>query len=978
MGSASSLIAARRGDKTAPCPGKPPPISITTSDSDVELAKEDRRFAPDASCAHAMPAALAASASATAAAPRWGSTLRSDYESVEEVRLAEAEVEEVLVVLGMARAVTVKGTQQASLRAFAEHGRIETFGAGTAVGGPHVWGNGWNLVLSGRANVVFQVDGVDQEVAMLQRGDSFGWDDEDEDDSVLDAVHSFRPRVVVLSDEPLRLCRMRWDQPACVSAGSGHRPSTVCSGGFGASLLRSPLRKRTRSKNHRVSSHGRISVATCETPKQPSDDGVPTVRELLGGAHACELGGISDWLANLWLTASPPAGGIGELSGGLLHAHFLAALWAPLLEELEQHRAEIRVRKAQGYRIHDCFPLQGHQIVELREQVYHLTEIWYGSNRGGNLSAMYRWFIGAMHLLGVTAYSFDIIPQERSPDGWAVAINGEARAAALKDKGSNDATYVAAGGVKQRQGRSAIDNTVLRNVFMPAEARELIIGRRLRKTLCKFLVMRQICLLRRLSAQLQLDLLWMASEAASVHGHTAVRAVLQSLPASALRSAGVDPDSLCARMLRERGCVIAGFGQLSSATQQAVQQECRRLLGVDEHQPARADAEDVFERLVAWCRDKPGEFFEGGKRRHVEVKIAGLLAGKVIIVKRSCMERFSLARYFPLAWRRTQPLYGVFANGAFPVRPADMPEASHVRVNECPYAPLHGMSLSGGGYASDPHVKKSKKGKGGGVGYSLLMELQWVRDPSANVENWFLTDIEKILQEAYQLNPHGRKELMLPGETFVNVGQNPKVGSSIRETQHTQLCEGSLSSYPVLQLETSPRWSAKLGAFLDLVEVAPPGIPQDQRGLFVKLNTESPTSPQVLGFLISLRLRLMELLGGGDNVDFLVLACANERGGFTVLFAPMAQLVKIGEEKPDFADWANPLTGELSESSGLQEARLDFGKGVGQFLVAKQALREQILAGGEDFLRRVWAFNRVPGAREAIEGFLHEREIFQD
>eukprot|EP00971_Amphidinium_carterae_P330272 6463222-Amphidinium_carterae.1 len=37
---------------------------------------------------------------------------------------------------------------------------------------------------------------------------------------------------------------------------------------------------------------------------------------------------------------------------------------------------------------------------------------------------------------------------------------------------------------------------------------------------------------------------------------------------------------------------------------------------------------------------------------------------------------------------------------------------------------------------------------------------------------------------------------------FVNVGQNPKIGSSIKQTQHTQLCEGSLKTFPALSLQS--------------------------------------------------------------------------------------------------------------------------------------------------------------------------------
>mmetsp|Transcript_92400 Transcript_92400/g.174084 ORF Transcript_92400/g.174084 Transcript_92400/m.174084 type:complete len:107 (-) Transcript_92400:160-480(-) len=105
---------------------------------------------------------------------------------------------------------------------------------------------------------------------------------------------------------------------------------------------------------------------------------------------------------------------------------------------------------------------------------------------------------------------------------------------------------------------------------------------------------------------------------------------------------------------------------------------------------------------------------------------------------------------------------------------------------------------------------------------------------------------------------------------------------------------------------------------------------------------------------------------------------SDEHGSFVILFAPIPQLVKIGTEPPDLASWANPLTGESSESAALAEARLDFGKGVGHFLCMKASLREQLLANGEDTLRRIWAFNRVPGVREAVQKFAHERNLFEN
>merc|ERR1712176_364652 len=103
---------------------------------------------------------------------------------------------------------------------------------------------------------------------------------------------------------------------------------------------------------------------------------------------------------------------------------------------------------------------------------------------------------------------------------------------------------------------------------------------------------------------------------------------------------------------------------------------------------------------------------------------------------------------------------------------------------------------------------------------------------------------------------------------------------------------------------------------------------------------------------------------------------SDELGGFVVLFAPIPQLEQLTPGSPDQAVFANPLTGESTETAGLEEGRVDYGKGVGQFLCMKQALRDQLLADGEDTIKRIWVFNRVPGMGEAVRAFAEQRGAF--
>jgi hypothetical protein len=356
--------------------------------------------------------------------------------------------------------------------------------------------------------------------------------------------------------------------------------------------------------------------------------------------------------------------------------------------------------------------------------------------------------------------------------------------------------------------------------------------------------------------------------------------------------------------------------------------------------------------------------------------------GKVVVVKRSAMERMALARYFALTWKRTQPLWAYHGNQPAELRSAGRDEASRVRVNEAPYSNFHGMSLPPSGFALDERWRSTtEKPKRKTPGYSMMMELQWVQDPSANVENWFLTDIEKILNEAWQLNPHGPESNTLAGEMHVSIGQNPKIGSSIQKTQHTQLCDGKLSKYPVLSLSSNagPLFSKKLDASLDFVCIQPAGTPLSDTGFFLKVLTSHPTNPALVKFLVELRLHLLAKFGGVESIDFLVMCMSDDAtGGFVVLFAPISQLTQLTPGSADLAVFANPHTGESTETAQLEEGRIDFGKGIGQFLCMKPALKEQLLANGEDTMKKLWAFNRVPGMVEAVHEFSKIQSIFSD
>jgi len=896
-----------------------------------------------------------------------------------------AQKEEVFKALDQARNTQLRALCVRVRKALAETAAIEQLPPGTTLEGSKAWFRGQCLVLFGQASVILsppkRAEGApeDLEVAVLKRGDSFGrqlhqGDMSEEDLLNQEAWENCKPRVVVPEGGVgLRICRLIEVDDARLGSKS---IASFVKRSHENGKENGKYDEQVREQGHRFQGlHAGTNAAAASLAFLPT-----TFTSL-------------SILAQLWLTSTPPPVGISDLplesGGGLPRAHFQAALWSPLRDRLEQLTEEIRRRQRAKYRIHDCFPLQGHQIVELKHYIMHLTELWYGSSRGGNLSILYSWFVEAMEVLGVTAYNYSRLPIEPSPDGWAVVVDGAARKQALISRSGTDKSYVATGGVAQKQGRSAIDNTVLRNVFFPWEARDLLVGRLLRKYLSRLLSLRQRCILRRLSQHLQLDVLRLAQDSRT---HNTLRSVLAATPKEEFEAMGLDPADPLLQLLRRSGAEVAGFGQLDETMQRNVWDAAKTLLRETAPPLAKEPTEDgnldVFGRFINWSRDFPGEFFEHDKAQHVTVFIAGMFSRRIVVVKRSHMERMTLARYFPLSWKRQQPLWGSASTGKFQVRPGGVKEGSHVRANECPYAALHGMSLSAGGFADQRNSDRKT------VGYTLLMELQWIRDPQANIENWYITDIEKIVQEAWQLNPHGPATHALPGEVFISVGQNPKVGSSIRQTQHTQLAEGHWNKYPILKVEASRVFAAKdcpfvVGAkveqlndvlgpqtMLEIVDISTEASDPENCGLMLRCRSPD-IPPGLIRFLTQLRLRLLERLGGPEAIDFLVLCMSDQEGSFVSIFAPTPQLMQLQEGHADLVPWANPLTGESSEIAGIEESRLDFGKGVGHFLVLKDELRTQLLERGEDTLRRIWAFNRVPGARKVIEDFILQQNILE-
>ena len=380
-------------------------------------------------------------------------------------------------------------------------------------------------------------------------------------------------------------------------------------------------------------------------------------------------------------------------------------------------------------------------------------------------------------------------------------------------------------------------------------------------------------------------------------------------------------------------------------------------------------ADDQFEELLNFVRDHPGKFYRGNKQQHLHVLLAGLIAGKVAVVRRTQMEKFTHAKYLPTQWTRKAALCREL--GAKPAREVGAAEISRVRANECPYASDHGMSLAGGGvpegvifaktltraHTCDSQISLALA--------AVIYELSVPIDPTQRLGNWGLHDIEKICNEARVLNPsYAAASQALPGETMHDVGQNPQVGSSIGATQHTQIWSGSLLSYPVWQLSSSGGGGQEAflgGAKLDVVQVG-----SEPDAVFLKIMSSDVLTEPVQRFLAEIRLQILSEFGGATQVDFLCKAMSDGSGGHVVILVPIAQL----EKQVDTGSFKNNLTGADQNELGLVVHCIDTAKGCGGWMINDASKRQSVMNCGEASLRQLYDFTRIPGLLQFVTKFV--------
>ena len=417
-------------------------------------------------------------------------------------------------------------------------------------------------------------------------------------------------------------------------------------------------------------------------------------------------------------------------------AAFLQEKWLPFIAELKHAMRATRSRSVGGFSPEEILPPQK-QINEWSERNLALTAAWHGRP---NLSVMYEFIIEVSTLDPSSPYKFAAVPSKRSADGWIRVIDGAVRGSFYKP--SNDNEHEQVGGMKQTVGESAIANTALPNLMSAAESRLLLAGGAMKGFLVNKLAKRQKALLHELGAALRahprsaetgltqfaaalqsfgeaaksreehdkrldpsqlkgmLERAENAATATAAEGGEAGDVVLgEVMRGQAGAGKGIDLNGVAWQVLRDRGMIIASYGQLSTEQKTAIHSYLKDELKTDDDDAqGQGTAEQIeLEAFIKFCHDKPGSIYKDDPTLHKRMMLSIALSKKYKVVSKAEVEKHTVHRFLPTEWVRQCPLLTLGEDGPNEVRPANVEENSRFRPNKFPYAEAHGIGLSGGG-----------------------------------------------------------------------------------------------------------------------------------------------------------------------------------------------------------------------------------------------------------------------------------------
>mmetsp|Transcript_28719 Transcript_28719/g.72210 ORF Transcript_28719/g.72210 Transcript_28719/m.72210 type:complete len:754 (+) Transcript_28719:55-2316(+) len=603
---------------------------------------------------------------------------------------------------------------------------------------------------------------------------------------------------------------------------------------------------------------------------------------------------------------------------------FMQERWLPFLRMLKSELDLVVSKAAQNFSPEKRLPSQA-AIVQWVSICRKLTAEWHGRP---NIAVMYEWMVEASEHSGDTGYNWNLIKVCRSPDSYVRIADGKLRKELYAASSGASKDKVEVHGLPDHNvGASAIDNTVLPNVLSNRDAKRLLVKEVLKRVFVVLLRCKQRRILRVLGLSLP------------------VTPEALSDPAR-LEACGVAADSPALRALAGSGNLIADWGQLHRDDKVKFNEFLEVHLKAVQGGPSfpgllskREATALQLREFVSWVHANPGKVFQNNSALHRQLLLMGMWSGQISVIKRTEMEGYTIHRYLPFEWERSVDLIRVDeSTGKLLVaRPVASAEWSRLRKNAFPYADSHGMGISSGGIEE--------------AGSGLLHELGTAAptDEGAKMGNWLCNDIEKVVQEALVLNPPVSWAHILPGEDFHEVAQNPKAGSSIGATQHTQIARSHVKEWPLYSLSHAPVQCQEVGGLVDLVQVG-----DHADAFFLKITFPHSQHAAVCKLLKAVRCHILSSVSA-VNVDFNVLCTSNGTGALVLIFTPIANISK------DKGVGKNPFTGEVSSQYGLPVPAMDSGSGRGSIMCTSE---EEWAAGlkGAVMLEGLYNLTRVPNA----------------
>ena len=658
---------------------------------------------------------------------------------------------------------------------------------------------------------------------------------------------------------------------------------------------------------------------------------------------------------------------------------WLSDSWLPFVSSLRAQLARTLERTVALHSPARRLPSQ-HDMAALATRCRLLTRQWYGGDEeggeegaeeGASLSALYAWLVEASDAAGQSPYRFEEVPQRRSRDGWLRLVDGNVRRrlygkdAASKEEEEEGDVFA----VDHHVGVSPLDNTVLPNVVAPGDARLLLAGGHARRLAVVQLARRQRKALALLGMQ-QLP-------------SQAVKARLEEMQTHgegrrALEAAGVRAASPSFAVLLATGRPIEDYAQLGKAARAGFDALVKERLLHASGEETHAAHEGQLADFLRFLKEHPGEYYGGDKGKHRTLLFAGLLSRDLNLLSRTAVESFTEHRYLVHSWTRRHELVyvGDESDSIKTLRGSNVGEHSRFRKNTFPYAHMHGLGISSGGLVEHADLSEDEVAMLGeedlgvdvdeaaaglprasarrDMGYELGNALP--RDPSARLPNWFVTDIEKVVAEAAVLNPPLAPPHTLPGEESFCVAQNPRCGSSIGVTQHTQIERGTAADFPVFALENCPMaLEGGRGATIDLVQLG-----QHPDAFMVKIVAPLRPPPVCTRVLVDIRQHLLSAFG--HEVDFVFHAVPSAAADALILSLTPIAPTATGATP---LDACNTDTMRTARQDRVPTSSLDAATGKGTFLLTEPEQWE-FVEDGRACLERMYDHCRKLGSRRIV------------